>query len=205
MTLQPTQGSQRDRKPRRRWQSLAAVFAVLAAVAGFLGFSVTQANAAQVITCNITWTQNWSTPVGVTPKTTTFSVDRAHSKIWSCSGDPHLNSGINAGNAFQAGSAPTSASCLAGVYANSGSPQVSFWNASSGPTTSNYTWAEPSLADLVNGSKTIAASYTSGRYQGGTIAIVVAGTQPANALAACMSPSGLSSLTVTGVMTIVVP
>ncbi|RLV01324.1 hypothetical protein CTZ27_12515 [Streptomyces griseocarneus] len=181
------------------------MFATLAAIASFLGFSVTQANAAQTITCNITWTQHWSTPISTTPHNTTFSVDRAHSTIWSCEGDPNLKSGINDGNAFQAASATTSASCLAGAYTNSSSPQVSFWNVTSGRNTSNYTWAEPSLADLVNGSKSIAARYTSGRYQNGTVVIAVAGTQPANALKACESPSGLSDLTVTGVMTIVVP
>ncbi|MEU5429255.1 hypothetical protein AB0H73_27205 [Streptomyces olivoreticuli] len=183
---------------KRTWR-LPVVVAVGALFTALALYDVSSAGAPTVITCDNTWTMNF------TPALTVASQDKVTAKVSDpngalrkCTGDAAMTMGD-----FVAEGIGNSVTCAAGSYENTSSAlQRVTWNARDNQLTSTYTWNMSPIGDLLSAQSPLNGGITEGRYKGATWTMAIDPIRSKIDLTDCGSPTGLKSISVAGTLVI---
>ncbi|MEV8475801.1 hypothetical protein [Streptomyces sp. NPDC051173] len=183
---------------KRLWR-LPAVAAAVALFTALALYDVSSAGAPTVITCDNTWTMNFSPALAVTPQNgVTAKVGDPNGALRKCTGDAAMTMGD-----FVAEGVGDNVTCTVGSYTNKpGTSQSVTWNAQDNQPTSAYTWNMSPIGDLLSAQTPLNGGITEGRYKDATWTMAIDALRSKIDLTDCNSPTGLKSISVAGTLVI---
>ncbi|KNB50839.1 hypothetical protein [Streptomyces caatingaensis] len=181
---------------------LTSVVTAAALLGGLFLHNVSSARAAQIITCDHSWTMTFEPGLTITPQPkVSVRVGNPDGTLSRCTGDPAISAAT-----FVTEGAGSNVTCAAGIYGNeAGSTDHVVWNATSGETAMDYSWTMRPVGDLLSVSTPLSGGITQGRYKGGTWTATIDPTRSTIGLTDCMAPGGLKSMKIAGTLIITTP